>query len=70
MNKETKTQMKFAQVSRKNIEIDLRSTDEIQTLLLGLQHIYCTHEMRQEVFAELEIIVPEGVDKKKGRPGM
>jgi hypothetical protein len=39
-------------------------------LLLGLQYIYCTADIRGEVFKILEEIVPPNTDKNNGRPGM
>jgi len=52
------------------IEIDLRSRDEMPKILLGLQYIYCTDEIREEVFNILENMLPSRVDKNNGRPGM
>jgi len=37
---------------------------------MGLQYIYCTPKIRDEVFQILEEIVPEGTDSDNGRPGM
>jgi len=37
---------------------------------MGLQHIYCTLELRTQVFEILEEMIPEGVDRQTGRPGM
>ena len=42
--------MKLGQVNISEIELDLSSRDEIPRLLMGLQHIYCTPEVREEVF--------------------
>ncbi len=52
------------------IEIDLRSRDEMPKILLGLQYIYCSAEIREEVFNILEDMVPSRIDKNNGRPGM
>jgi len=52
------------------IEIDLRCRDEMPKILLGLQYIYCTDELREEVFKILEEMIPSGIDKNNGRPGM
>ena len=52
------------------IEFDLRSRDEIPKLLIGLQHIYKTPEIREKVFEILNEIVPEEIDPDNGRPGM
>ena len=37
---------------------------------MGLQYIYCTPEIRKQVFKILEEMVPEGTDTNNGRPGM
>jgi hypothetical protein len=63
-------QMKMGAVDIPQIQFDLRSRDEIPKLLMGLQYIYCTQELREAVFKILEEIIPEGVNKTNGRPGM
>jgi len=63
-------QMRIGEESIAEIEFDLRSRDEIPKLLKGLQHIYCTPELKDKVFKALEGIAPEGKDKNNGRPGM
>ncbi len=50
------------------IPFDLRSRDEIPKLLMGLQYIYVTAELREEVFSLLEEIIL--ADLNNGRPGM
>jgi hypothetical protein len=70
MRKTIDPQMQIGQVDISQIEFDLRSRDEIPKLLMGLQYIYCTPEIRQEVFKILEEMVPEGTDTNNGRPGM
>ena len=70
MRKVKEQQMKFGEVDIATIEFDLRSRDEIPKLLKGLQHIYCTPEIREEVFKILAGIIPKDVDNKNGRPGM
>jgi len=70
MRKTIEPQMQFGQVDISEIKFDLRSRDEIPKLLMGLQYIYCTPEIRREVFKILEEIVPEGTDANNGRPGM
>ena len=70
MRKVIESQMKFGEVDISKIEFDLRSRDEIPKLLMGLQYIYCTPKLRDEVFQILEEIVPEGTDSDNGRPGM
>ncbi len=58
-----------------DIVLDLKSRDDIPKLLVGLQYIYKTPGLRDEVFAILQEIIPRHVDGKKashtlGRPGM
>jgi hypothetical protein len=58
------------------IELDPKSRDDIPQILRGLQHIYVTPELREEVFAILaEVLTPSGegagtVSPDTGRPGM
>jgi len=70
MRKTIDPQMKLEQVDISEIEFDLRSRDEIPKLLMGLQYIYCTPEIRKEVFKILEGMVPRGTDANTGRPGV
>ena len=70
MRKIIEPQMQFGQVDISEITFDLRSRDEIPKLLMGLQYIYCTPEIRRQVFKILEDMVPRGTDAKNGRPGM
>ena len=70
MRKVIEPQMKLGEVDISTIEFDLRSRDEIPKLLMGLQYIYCTPEVREQVFKILEEIVPKEIDSKNGRPGM
>ena len=63
-------QLKLGQVNISEIEFDLSSRDEIPRLLMGLQYIYCTPEVRREVFQILGEMIPSGIDTKNGRPGM
>ena len=60
MRKTIDPQMKLGQVDISEIEFDLRSRDEIPKLLMGLQYIYCTPEIREQVFKILEEMVPRG----------
>jgi len=63
-------QMKIGEVAVSKIALDVKSRDEIPKLLMGLQHIYCTPEIREQVFAILEEIIPPKTSKKNGRLGM
>jgi hypothetical protein len=70
MRKVKESQMKLGEVNIANIKLDPRSRDEIPKLLMGLQYIWCTPELREKVFKILQKIVPEGTDPDNGRPGM
>src|ERR1019366_251160 len=52
------------------IRFDLKSRDDIPQVLRGLQHIYTTSSIREEVFKLLEEHVLPEIDKTTGRPGM
>ncbi|MCU7899791.1 MAG: ISNCY family transposase, partial [Candidatus Thiodiazotropha sp. (ex Lucinoma aequizonata)] len=60
------------------IRLDPKSRDDIPQILLGLQHIYITLEVRGPVFAILEEVLPERTsegenskaDPDTGRPGI
>jgi hypothetical protein len=57
------------------IKLDLKSRDDIPKLLIGLQHIYVTPALREEVFALLREVIPERAGGGKasaalGRPGL
>jgi hypothetical protein len=70
MRKVKESQMKLGEVNIADIKFDLRSRDEIPKLLMGLQYIWCTPELREKVFEILEKIVPEDTNPDTGRPGM
>ena len=59
MRKPIEPQLKFGEVDPSQIQFDLRSRDETTKLLIGLQHIYQTQELRDKVFAILRRIVPD-----------
>ena len=61
MRKVKEQQMKFGEVDIATVEFDLRSRDEIPKLLMGLQHIYCTPEIREEVFRNNSIELQLGL---------
>jgi len=62
--------MRFGETPIDKIKFDLRARDEVPKLLIGLQHLYCTPELREEVFDILKDLVPEKTNSKHGRPGM
>ncbi len=70
MRKVINAQMLLGQVDISEITFDPRSRDEIPKLLCGLQYIYCTPEIRAQVFEVLKGMVPRGVNMNTGRPGM
>jgi len=78
MRKVLEPQMELGELPIGMIELDPRSRDDIPQILRGLQHLYTTPEVRAEVFAILEELVPERstetgpekVDVENGRPGM
>ena len=53
MREVVQSQAKLGHGGIAGIEFDLRSRDEIPRLLKGLQFIYCTPEVREEVFGIL-----------------
>ena len=69
MRKVINSQTLLGQVDISEITFDPRSRDEIPKLLRGLQYIYCTPEIRVEVFEVLKEMVPQGVNMNTGRPG-
>jgi transposase, IS5 family len=69
MRKVVDLQMKFWKKDIADINLDLQSRDEIPKLLMGLQHIYSTREIREKVFSILKRIVPQK-NHEAGRPGM
>lgn len=69
MRKVIELQMEFWKKDISQIEFDLQSRDEIPKILIGLQYIYSTLEIRAEVFKILKRIVPLQ-NHKVGRPGM
>lgn len=70
MRKVTDIQMKIGEKEISSIEFDLRSRDEIPKVLIGLQHIYCTPRIRNEVFEILKDTLQCDIDADNGRPGM
>jgi hypothetical protein len=69
MRKVIDLQMEFWKKDIANIEFDLQSRDEIPKLLMGLQYIYSTPSIREQVSEVLKQIVPKQ-SQETGRPGM
>ncbi|MCF8209354.1 MAG: ISNCY family transposase [Rhodoferax sp.] len=63
-------QMLIGEVDVSKVSFDLRSRDDIPKILRGLQHIYSTETLRENVFALLEKNIAPTIDKANGRPGM
>ena len=70
MRKKLEPQLQIGQVDIAEMQFDLRSRDEIPKILIGLQHVYTTPELRGKVFEILEGVIPDNIDKSYGRPGM
>ena len=70
MRKVIDHQLKIGEVDISANNIDLRSRDDIPKLLLGLQHIYCTPTLRDQIFSILRELIPEQVAIDTDRPGM
>lgn len=70
MRKIIEKQMQLGEVDITAIKFDLRSRDDIPKLLMGLQYIYSDSKIRNQVFGILAEIIPEGVKRDTGRPGM
>jgi hypothetical protein len=78
MRKVIVPQMKLGELAIGDIKLDPKSRDDIPQILRGLQHLYTTPELREQIFAILGEVLPvrqvEGksvkVDPNNGRPGM
>jgi len=62
-------QLKFGEQDISAIELDPKSRDDIPRILRGLQYIYTTAELREEVFAILAEVLPAGADGEVKGPG-
>lgn len=69
MRKRFECQLQLGQTAIERIEIPLRSRDELPPILTGLQWIFLTPEVNQEIFRLLEQEV-QGNKEQTGRPGM
>ena len=70
MREVQKQQMDLGAVGIADIELDLKSRDDIPAILLGLQHLYSNQETRTVLFSLLEEHIGPGTDRHVGRPGM
>ena len=75
MREVMKQQLELGEYAIGEILLDLKSRDDVPKLLLGLQYIYTTPALRQEVFDLLQEVRPvkangERASADHGRPGM
>jgi len=75
MREVRKRQSSLGELSIGAIVLDPKSRDDIPKLPVGLQYIYLNRELRDEVFAILQEVIPHHADGNKasdalGRPGM
>lgn len=62
------SQRTLGEIDIADITIDVRSRDDIPLILLGLQHIYCTPELKEKIFAIIKDILPEHVVDGQAKP--
>ena len=58
------------EVRIEDIELDIKSRDNIPALLIGLQYLYSREALRDRLFALMDKYILPGVNRKVGRPGM
>jgi IS5 family transposase len=63
-------QPQLGELAIADIDIDLKSRDEIAQLLRGLQYIYTHDDLRGKVFQLLEDHIQPKINKETGRPGL
>lgn len=68
-------QLQLEEIKIQDIVLDVKSRDDIPKILKGLQYIYSTPSVREDVFEILKQVIPkdeEGqpVSSSTGRPGM
>lgn len=63
-------QLNLGETDISQIQFDPKSRDEIPQLLRGIQYIYVSPEIRQEVFQILKTMIPSKIDIRNGRQGM
>ena len=69
MRKRFDPQLTLGTISISDVELPLRSRDELPPILAALQYIFVTAELNEKIFAKLEQRICEG-KKKTGRTGM
>lgn len=70
MRSVSNSQLQLGELDIADIEIDLRSRDDIPQLLQGLQYLYSDKTLRTEIFDVLKKLTPEETSTEHGRPGM
>ncbi len=70
MRKRFESQLKLGQRPIEKLEFPLHSRDELPPILAGLQWIYMSPEVNEEIFSILEEKMLKGKKKETGRPGM
>ena len=63
-------QLERGEVRIEDIELDIKSRDDIPVLLIGLQHLYTQEALRDRLFALMDEHFLPGINRKVGRPGM
>jgi hypothetical protein len=63
-------QVQLGELPIAEIQLDIKSRDDIPQLLRGLQYIYVHTELREAVFKLLEAHIQPNTSKDNGRPGM
>ena len=64
------TRKEIDQMEMLALQLDEKSRDDIPPLLRGLQHLFLTSELREQVFAILDTMFAPSIDRNNGRPGM
>jgi hypothetical protein len=70
MRNEVEFQLTYGNVDISKIKPDPKSRDEIDKIVLGLQYIYTTKEIRDEVFKLLKANISPNISKKTEHPEM
>jgi len=63
-------QLELGEVRIEDIDLDLKSRDDIPALPIGLQHLCSDRGFRERLFALMEAHILPGIDRKVGCPGM
>ena len=63
-------QLECGEVRIEDIELDIKSRDDIPALLIGLQYLYSQEALRDRILAIMDECILPGVNRKVGRPGM